>query len=259
MFSPLPPKKRVMHFSSLERKKWKKLFFHRCSNTNKFPPYSVKKKKKKSSRWKLYREAIEKQHEPIIEMVQRKLVAEFLFFFSPPFFYSFFFFREREMIGWPIEMQIGPRLFRCTRSPVTTAQIRSFPSPMGFSVSQTTRCRSKRKKEGVEKKISKPIVRNRGLFLLRRNAFNFIVCVLTQHEFRRWIFSTILSVEKRKIQRSELKNKKKGIIKERGFKQFRYILAILNCRLPPFPRIFHKEISAKIRVHGILIVRCLEF
>lgn len=56
------------------------------------------------------------------------------------------------MIGWPIEMQIGPRLFRCTRSPVTTAQIRSFPSPMGFSVSQTTRCRSKRKKEGVEKK-----------------------------------------------------------------------------------------------------------
>lgn len=94
-FSPLPPKKRVMHFSSLERKKWKKSFFHHCSNINKFPPYSVKKKKKKSSRWKLYREAIKKQREPIIEMVQRKLVAEFLFFFFSPFFLFFFFF-ERE-------------------------------------------------------------------------------------------------------------------------------------------------------------------
>lgn len=126
-----------------------KKFFNRCSNTNKFPPYSVKKKNQ---------EAISRSHRKTTRANNRNGPEEagggiFIFFL--------FFFREGEMIGWPIEMQIGPRLFRCTRSPVTTAQIRSFPSPMGFSVSQTTRCRSREKKEGKGggKKISKPIAR----------------------------------------------------------------------------------------------------
>lgn len=95
-FSPLPPKKRVMHFSSLERKKWKKSFFHHCSNINKFPPYSVKKKKKKIKSLK----AISRSHKKTTRANNRNGPEEagggiFIFFFSPPFFYSFFFF-ERE-------------------------------------------------------------------------------------------------------------------------------------------------------------------
>lgn len=62
---------------------------------------------------------------------------------------------------------------------------------------------------------------------------------------------------RRILTKIRIENRREGIKKERRrFEQFLCALAILNCRLLPlFRRIFSStgEISAKVRVHGILI------
>lgn len=170
-------------------------------------------------------------------MVRRRLVEA-----------EFFFFRERErndrVADWNanraevISVYTVASLQRCP-------QIRSFPSPAGFSRVANNALSVERKERRGKKKIS--LSKRRPLSLTETPLISYVWC----RDFR-WIFST-----RRILTKIRIENRREGIKKERRrFEQFLCALAILNCRLLPlFRRIFSStgEISAKVRVHGILI------